>query len=271
MTRKKPPETKTPRSRDDFLISTREEVDEAVTTSGKSSKSKITATLASKADKLELYEGSVQEPRKECRNLEAIYKDLTGTMPRILREDFCSTAMIAMAWLQSPDVLRKSIGVDIDPVMIKRAEEIRNRDNVSRITLVQASVLDEHTAPSADLIAALNYAIFYFHKRGDAVKYLRLSRDRLRQNGCIILDLFGGESDVRSGKKRIRTNAEGVEYWLEESQRDLLTNTVKLALSFRMRDGSWVKNAFIYDFRVYSIAEVSRKRKGYFVNDRYWK
>lgn len=49
----------------------------------------------------------------------------------------------------------------------------------------------------------------------------------------------------------------GYEYWREDSSLDYVTNRFRMSLSFRFRDGSWLRDYFSYDFRVWSLREVT--------------
>ncbi|PWN51307.1 hypothetical protein IE53DRAFT_368189 [Violaceomyces palustris] len=74
--------------------------------------------LASTAPVLQCYEEAVQSPLAECSNLDSLYSgaqldDTDRYDARVLREDFCSTAIIATTWL-AMSKLNRSQGVDID-------------------------------------------------------------------------------------------------------------------------------------------------------------
>ena len=50
------------------------------------------------ADKYELYEESVQAPESDVALIQRVFKQRYGRPPRLLREDFCGTAMLACLW-----------------------------------------------------------------------------------------------------------------------------------------------------------------------------
>lgn len=88
--------------------------------------------LAATAPVLKIYEEAVQEPVVECGNIDSLYSqaqldDTDRYDARILREDFCSTAIIATTWA-GMDARNKSQGVDIDLVALKDTQRrLRNR------------------------------------------------------------------------------------------------------------------------------------------------
>ncbi|CAD6893212.1 unnamed protein product [Tilletia controversa] len=57
---------------------------------------------------------------------------------------------------------------------------------------------------------------------------------------------------VRKGKQH-----GGFEYWREDGPIDYMTNRFRMGLSFRFSDGSWIRDFFSYDFRIWSLKEIS--------------
>ena len=78
------------------------------------------APLAATADILRCYEEAVQEPLVECNNLDALYTHAQDDSSdrfdaRILREDFCSTAVVAKTWLMlHQDNTAQGVDIDLD-------------------------------------------------------------------------------------------------------------------------------------------------------------
>ncbi|KAJ1665932.1 hypothetical protein IW140_002860 [Coemansia sp. RSA 1813] len=196
-----------------------------------------------------------------------------------LREDFCGTAVLCAEWVNSASSAnRYAYGVDIDPEVIEYAKKhtVEQQDSLDsavddRITLVCADVLDVHgddnraqedsehagerIVPRVDIIASFNYAMCYFHKRCDLVRYMRHSLGNLNDFGLLFCDLFGGHEAVRSGVTRVR-NVGSFKYHFRQNGYDLMRGTIRFSLSFRMQDGSMLKDCFTYDFRVYSLCEL---------------
>ena len=71
-------------------------------------------TLARKnADKNLLYQWSVQDADDAIEFTVEQYKKRRGRRPRILRQDFCGTALVACQWVKGhPE--RRAIGLDLD-------------------------------------------------------------------------------------------------------------------------------------------------------------
>ena len=63
----------------------------------------------------------------------------------------------------------------------------------------------------------------------------------------------------RGRLKLVRTGEEhgGFEYWREDGPIDYATNRFRMSLSFRFADHSWLRDVFAYDFRIWSLRELT--------------
>lgn len=105
-------------------------------------------TIAERADALAVYEDAVQEPALECGNLASLYynaQDLGSRRPeaRVLREDFCSSAIVAQTWVGLDEGHRRAQGVDVDlralEVARRRATRPgRKESQAPRVVLLQS-------------------------------------------------------------------------------------------------------------------------------------
>ncbi|KAJ2800901.1 hypothetical protein H4R20_003886, partial [Coemansia guatemalensis] len=230
-------------------------------------------TMAEMADKHQLYMQAVQNPRKEVRNLDSIYRTLSarylnhaehqkdddplfyqrrGAMT--LREDFCGTAVLCAEWVRARSVPdRRAYGVDIDAEVIdyawKHVLYSSDSDNDSRARVICGDVMDVHardTAPGSsdimwiprvDVIAAFNFSVCYFHQRNDLVRYLQHSLANLNDFGLFFCDIFGGSEITQPLVSRVR-DLGSFKYLFRQHNYDLCTNTVQISLGFKMKDGS---------------------------------
>ncbi|KAJ3057111.1 hypothetical protein HK097_000575 [Rhizophlyctis rosea] len=180
--------------------------------------------------------------------------------PLILREDFCGTAILCRAFCKS-HVEREAYGVDLDPSVIYYAKSVTLSEGPEseRVKVTLGNVLSTPTElglPEVDITAGLNYGCFYFKKRRDLVKYLTNARMGLRKGGCLIVDVFGGARVTSRGGRLNRRDFGKFSYFFEQKPFEATTNTARVHLHFRFEDGSWLKNAFQYDFRAYTIVEI---------------
>ncbi|WFD33473.1 hypothetical protein MCUN1_000286 [Malassezia cuniculi] len=127
------------------------------------------APLAATADILRCYEEAVQEPMVECVNLDALYthaqdENSDRMDARILREDFCSTAVVAKTWLAlHPE--NTSQGVDID---LEALQDTQRRVPGVRLLQSPAYAQSEHTVVLADGLAGVASDAEATHASADA-------------------------------------------------------------------------------------------------------
>src|SRR5690606_6124445 len=72
---------------------------------------------AETADRHDLYQRAVQSVDDEVAFIGARFKEIRGRDLILIREDFCGTASMACAWVDSAPK-RRAIGVDIDPEVL---------------------------------------------------------------------------------------------------------------------------------------------------------
>src|SRR5262245_17794441 len=71
------------------------------------------ARMAALADKYDLYQRSVQSPECDVEFFTRTFKTYYGSIPLILREDFCGAAAVCCEWVRTRKD-RQAIGVDLD-------------------------------------------------------------------------------------------------------------------------------------------------------------
>ena len=213
-------------------------------------------TLARRADKYDCYQRSVQEPSAEIRVVERVFARTRGRPARSLREDFCGTAQMACAWTARHGE-NTALGVDLDPECLRwgRAHNVAALDPEaqSRVKLVEGNVLDVGHEP-VDVTLAFNFSWFILKERAELLRYLRGARASLKSDGLLFLDCYGGPEaqEVTS----IRRRCEGFTYVWEQRGFDPIGHVGSNAIHFEFKDGSSLRNAFRYDWRLWSLPEL---------------
>jgi hypothetical protein len=211
-------------------------------------------------DRFYFYELAVTNADMLARFCRALH---LGT-PATLREDFSGTAALARAWL-TLDPAYRAIAVDHDPAVLLRANSQATRANTRRrLRTIAHDVLHTTAEPAkADIIAATNFPLGYFHTRRELVSYLRLARSRLNKHGVFLADTYGGTSSLSVGAtKRTFVEPDGrrfVYVW-DQIDTDPRTGLVRNAIHFQFLDAKgkkkWIRNAFTYHWRLWSIPEL---------------
>jgi hypothetical protein len=229
-------------------------------------------TMAAAADKYDLYVRSVQSPDVEVAFFDRTYKGRFGRRPLILREDFCGTAAICYEWVKSSRE-RRAVGVDLDPEPLawgaKRYGSKLNDDQTSRLRIVHGDV--RTTNSKAEVIAAQNFSYFCFDTRESLRAYFRHVRKCLPRDGMFVMDVLGG-SEVIEDNREEETSHGKFKYVWDQIDFDPVTHHCRYAIHFRFKDGSEMRNAFRYEWRLWSLPELREllAEAGFASSDVFW-
>ena len=213
-------------------------------------------TMAEQADIHELYEESVQNVENEVEFLRTTFRELRGRTAYSFREDFCGTASLACAWAkQGPEY--SSIGVDIDPSVLEWGRENRvgrlAAEEQARVSLIESDVQTVET-PQVDILAAFNFSYWIFEQREQMVAYMRRCYEALKDDGILFMDMFGGSEAFEETKEK--TKHDGFTYIWEQADFHPVTNHMQCYIHFKFPDGSKIKKAFSYEWRLWTAPEI---------------
>jgi SAM-dependent methyltransferase len=212
---------------------------------------------AQRADKYDLYQQSVQVPEADVAFFEKVHKNIFGRPAKHLREDFCGTAAVCCEWVRTGKD-RTAYGVDLDPEPLEwgRQHNVAELDDEqrSRLELIEADVRDVG-GPRADLIAAQNFSFYTFSERDELRRYFEAARKNLKPDGLLVLDMMGGSQAMEEDREEIR-EVNGFEYVWEQRRFDPISHYNECHIHFRFKDGSKLKRAFTYGWRLWMIPEV---------------
>ena len=218
---------------------------------------KKTSTLTARtADKHVLYQRSVQSADVDVEFLSRRFQKLTGRPLRFFREDFCGTAILSCEFVKLHRDNR-ALAVDIHGPTLEwgRAHNVSQLDHSQRrrISLRRANVLSVRQ-PKVDLIAALNFSYCVFKDRAGLLAYLRNARRSLVNGGFLVVDAFGGSRTQLELQERSRVN--GFTYIWDQAQFDPITHRILCKIHYEFKDGSGLRNAFVYDWRLWTLPEL---------------
>jgi hypothetical protein len=148
-------------------------------------------------------------------------------------------------------------GLDIDPEPIQwgldhNAASLTKAQR-ARLHLVVHDVLEPFPEP-ADIVFAGNFSYFVFKTRAKLLHYFRAVRGAMSPESAFVLDVFGGPEAQRIGED-IRRNRGWLYVWEQESFNPI-TAELECLIHFRFPDGSEIRNAFSYDWRLWTIPEL---------------
>ncbi|MBL8738871.1 MAG: class I SAM-dependent methyltransferase [Planctomycetes bacterium] len=209
------------------------------------------------ADRHVLYQKSVQAPEADARFYDRWFRKYAGRPLRLLREDFCGTAVLACHHVKRhPE--NRAIGVDLHwPTLawgrIHNVRPLLSEAQQQRLQLLQKNVL-EVQKPAADAILALNFSYSVFKVRADLLAYLKNCHRSLRPGGVLFLDAWGGPDVLQA--KTDKTRHRGFVYEWEQRRYDPISHDIECAIHFAFPDGTRLRDAFVYEWRLWTLAEL---------------
>ena len=213
------------------------------------------ATMASMADVHALYQQAVQCVEAEIDFVDETFKKLRRRKAKYLREDFCGTANAACEWVRRHRTNR-AVAVDLDAEVLEwgRAHNVEPLGAAaSRIELVNADVRDVDRS-GMDAVLAMNFSYWVLHTRAGLRRYFENVRDALVEDGIFFLDAYGGYDAFREMKET--TENDGFTYIWDQARYDPITGRNRCHIHFRFPDGSRIKDAFVYEWRLWTLPEI---------------
>jgi SAM-dependent methyltransferase len=216
-------------------------------------------------DRYALYEASTQEIHHDLQFIERVARQ-RGRVLRDLREDFCGTAWLASAWV-ARGAKRRALGVDLDPEPLAWARRRHLADlgaAAKRVRLIRADVRSV-TRPRVDAIVAMNFSWWVFHERRELLRYFRVARRSLRSGGLFFASAFGGLEAMGELIERRRIPASvaaggiplpSFTYEWEHESFNPVDHRLRCSIHYRFRDGSRMRRAFHYDWRMWTLPEI---------------
>lgn len=224
---------------------------------------------------LDLYRLAVQHPLAEVAFVEHAWAQTHGEgagEPLLLREDFAGTCAVAAAWCASdPD--RQAMAVEIDQATAEWASA-RFEDEDLHIVVADVMAVD---GPAVDVLVALNFSVLIYHDRASLVGYLRNALAGLNPGGLLIMDLFGvGGAGLPSVSERLIEPDEGgfdpFVYRWEQGAMDAGSGRIGCRIHFGLGDGRQLRDAFVYDWRLWGPEELieAAKQAGFADASAWW-
>jgi len=213
-------------------------------------------SLAEQADRHSLYQESVQCVEAEIDMIDENFKKLRGQHATSLREDFCGTASTSCEWVRrrSSNI---AVGVDLDRDVLDwgRSHNVHNLTNSAqkRLTLMNSDVLTVKTAPT-DMVIAMNFSYQIFKTRIELKEYFSCVYKTLTQDGVFFLDAFGGYEAFREMEES--TEFDNFTYVWDQHRYNPVNGDVTCLIHFTFPDGSKMKRAFSYHWRLWTLPEL---------------
>lgn len=213
-------------------------------------------TKAARADRHLLYERAVQCVEAEIDFVDDTFKSLRGRKPTTLREDFCGTANTSCEWVRRRKDNR-AWGIDLDPDVLAWGNTHRlaplKPHQRERIEIIQDDVLTAKT-PRVDAVLAMNFSYWIFHTREQMKAYFSKVRSCLTSEGVFFLDAYGGAESMSEMEEE--TDHGDFTYVWDQARYNPITGEFDCHIHFKFPDGSKMKHAFSYHWRLWTLPEL---------------
>ncbi|VAX10842.1 hypothetical protein MNBD_GAMMA26-761 [hydrothermal vent metagenome] len=215
-------------------------------------------SMAQLADRHELYELSVQCTEAEIDFVDETFKQLRGRKAKVLREDFCGTANVCCDWVQRRRN-NSAIGIDINHEVLEwgRNNNLSKlpKSSKSRIQLLEQNVLTVQTKP-VEIVSAMNFSYWLFKDRKDLKNYFQQVYNSLTDDGIFFMDAYGGYDCFRDITEKTKIAGQNFTYIWEQEKYDPISGQLLCHIHFKFSDGSKLKKAFSYDWRLWTLPEI---------------
>ncbi|MCI0401250.1 MAG: methyltransferase domain-containing protein [Gammaproteobacteria bacterium] len=216
-----------------------------------------TERMAECADAYVLYEQAVQCVEADIDFVDETFKRLRQREAYSLREDFCGTANAACEWVRRRS-RNRAVGIDLNRKVLDWgiAHHIAQLPPKAarRIRLINEDVMKVDMAPM-DTVIAMNFSYWIFKERSLLRRYFRRVLQCLVKDGILFLDAFGGYDACRASKERTRHN--GFTYIWNQADYNPISCEILCHIDFAFEDGSRLKRAFTYDWRLWTLPELT--------------
>lgn len=210
-------------------------------------------------DQYYYYRLAVQSPATDVRFFRDKYREFNdGLDPKVLREDFCATFSLCCEWAKLGKDYR-AVGIDVDgePLAYGKKHYLSQMTAAQRqrVSLYQTNVLK--TPAKADIVCAVNFSYFYFKQREMLKKYFARCLKTMYRKGILILDCFGGSKCYEANEEETEDEELGYSYFWDQDNFDPVTNRAVFHIHFQRKGEAKRMNVFTYDWRIWSIAEIT--------------
>ncbi|MDH3638644.1 MAG: class I SAM-dependent methyltransferase [Gammaproteobacteria bacterium] len=213
-------------------------------------------SMASRADRHDLYQRSVQCVEAECDMIDETFRKIRKRSAKLLREDFCGTANTSCEWVRRRKSNR-AVGVDLDSEVMAWGQKHNigklKGSAAQRIQLIQDDVLKVRTEP-VDVVLAMNFSYQLLQQRKVLRQYFSRVREALVNDGVFFLDAYGGYESYRVIKER--TKHKGFTFIWDQAKFNPITHEMTCYIHFAFPDGSKMKRAFSYEWRMCTLPEI---------------
>ncbi len=211
--------------------------------------------IAETADKYKLYIEAVQCVEADIDFVYEIYKERVGKRPKKLKEDFCGSFAAAVEFV-SRSKKNTAVAVDLDKEVLEwgRKNILPRLDgSEERLEIIRDNVLNV-SEPKVDVVLAMNFSYFLFLTRKELKAYFKNAYKSLKKNGLFFLDAYGGTESIDVCEEE--KECDGFTYVWNQYKFNPISSRALNYIHFKFPDGSAIEQAFAYEWRLWTLAEI---------------
>ncbi len=228
---------------------------------------------ANSVDKYVLYQRAVQSAEPDVEFLFNTYREIRGKEPRHFREDFCGTCLLSAYWVkQGKDFTTESYDIDPEPLAWGKENNLKSLGkDAERVVQYQEDARNP-SRKAPDVRCAQNFSYWVFKTRPEMLAYFKSVYEDLADDGIFICDLHGGPESIQELEEETEVDDESFTYVWDQDSINPITGEARLHIHFRFPDGSELKDAFTYEWRLWGLPELKEvlEEAGFGQVDCYW-
>lgn len=222
----------------------------------KKDKKKKNRLTAKTADKYELYQLSVQSPQEDIQFLANTYEEIRNKRAGHFREDFCGTGLLSATWVsRGKDYTAEGFDIDPEPVEWGKAHHFADSGAAAKRMNFHLKDVRQPSKCPPDIRCAQNFSYWIFKSRVEMLDYFKKVYRDLAHDGIFVIDLQGGSEVLEEMEEETEIDA-GFTYVWDQDEYWPVTSEGKFYIHFRFPDGTKIKKAFTYDWRIWGLTEL---------------
>lgn len=212
---------------------------------------------ANSADKYYLYQKAVQSADQDAAFLNDTYRQLKGRGARHFREDFSGTCLLSTEWVRlNEQHTAECYDIDIEPL------KWGYKHNIAPLGAASQRVHQVHAdarSPSVvkpDIRCAQNFSYWVFKTRPEMLEYFTGALADLADDGVFVIDLHGGPESQQELVEETEIEEPKFTYVWDQDSLNPITSEATLHIHFKFTDGSEMRDAFTYSWRLWGLTEL---------------
>jgi hypothetical protein len=184
-----------------------------------------------------------------------VFRATRGRKALSFREDFCGTGLLSSHWIQrGRDCTAEGFDIDPEPVAWGMAHNFEPLGEVAQRYTVHLKDVRSPGAQAGRPARRAELLLLRVQDAARALSYFRAARESLAPDGLFVIDLHGGSEATEELTETRRCG--GFTYEWEQASFFPGTAEYRCYIHFSFPDGTAMKRAFTYDWRMWYLTEL---------------